>query len=80
MTAYFKVLGERVVVAIAASLAAILAAGGFDLLNAPWQDALATSGMAGLLALLASIAGGAVTSSNSPAITSKETEIEVERG
>jgi 4-amino-4-deoxy-L-arabinose transferase-like glycosyltransferase len=79
MTAYFKLLAERVLLAFAASLAAILTAGGFDLLNAPWEQSLATAGMAALLALLGSVAGGAVTSSNSPAITSKETELEVER-
>lgn len=79
MTAYFKLLGERVVGAFAASLLAVLTAGQFNIINAPWQDSLATAGMAALLALLGSVAGGAVTSSNSPALTSKATEVEVER-
>lgn len=80
MTAYFKVLAERVVLAFAATLGALLTAGGFDLLNAPWQQSLAAAGMSALLALLGSVAGGAVTTSNSPALTSKSTEIEAERG
>lgn len=79
MSAYFKLLGERVLGAFAASFLAILSAGGFNLLNAPWQDALATAGMAALLALLGSVAGGAITSSNSPALTAKETEVAVEQ-
>lgn len=78
MTAYLKLLGERVVMAFAASLVAILGAGQFNLINAPWQDALATAGMTALLALLASVAGGSVTSSNAPALTSKSTEVAVD--
>lgn len=79
MSAYFKLLGERVLGAFAASLLAVLTAGQFNIINAPWQDSLATAGMAALLALLGSVAGGAVTSSNSPALTSKETEVAVEK-
>lgn len=80
MTAYLKVLLERALVAFATSLGALLTAGGFDLLNAPWEQSLATAGMAALATILASIAGGGLTTSNSPAFTSKETEIEAERG
>jgi len=76
--AYWKKLGERVLVAFAASLGGLLTAGGFDLLSAPWKQSLAASGMAALLALLASIAGGAATTSDSPALTSKETETNVQ--
>jgi hypothetical protein len=76
--AYFKLLGERAVVVFAATLGSLLSAGAFDLLNAPWEQSLSASGMAALLAILASVGGGAVTSSNSPAITSKSTEVSVE--
>lgn len=79
MTAYFKVLAERALVAFAATLGALLTAGGTGLLDAPWEQSLSTSGMAALLAILASLAGGAITSSDSPAFTAKETEVEVER-
>lgn len=72
--AYWKKLGERVAVAFAASLGGLLSAGGFDLLSAPWKQSLAAAGMAALLTLLASVAGGAATSSDSPALTSKATE------
>lgn len=72
--AYWKKLGDRAVTVFAASLGSLLTAGAFDLLNAPWQQALATSGMAALVAVLLSIGGGAVTTSDSPALTSKETE------
>lgn len=72
--AYWKKLGERAVTVFAASLGGLLSAGAFDLLNAPWQQALATSGMAALVAVLLSVAGGATTTSDSPALTSKETE------
>lgn len=78
MNAYFKLLGERALVAFATSLVAILGSGVVNILEVPWQDALATAAGAALLAVLASVAGGAVTSSNSPAITSKETEVAVE--
>ena len=76
--AYWKKLGERVLVAFAATLGGLLTAGGFDLLSAPWKQSLAASGMAALLALLASVAGGGLTTSDSPALTSKETETSVQ--
>lgn len=77
--AYWKVLGERAVTVFAATLGGLLSAGAFDLLNAPWEQALATSGMAALIAVLLSVSGGAATTSNSPALTSKETEVAVEQ-
>lgn len=76
--AYWKLLGERALVAFSATLGALLTAGGTGLLDAPWQQSLSTAGMAALLAVLASVAGGAATSSNSPALTAKETEVAVE--
>lgn len=72
--AYFKALVERAVTVFAASLAGLLGAGAFDLLNAPWEKSLATAGMAALVAVLLSVAGGKATTSNAPAMTSKETE------
>jgi hypothetical protein len=75
--AYFKKLGERALMAFAASLGALLTAGGFDLLNAPWEQSLATAGMAALLSVLVSVGGGAATSSREPALTSEKTEKEV---
>lgn len=78
-TAYLKVLAERAVMAFAASLAALLGSGATGLMDAPWEQSLSTAGLAALLTVLGSVAGGAVTSSNSPALTSKETEVSVER-
>lgn len=78
MTAYAKLLGERALVAFASALVALLGSGVVNVLEVPWQDALATAAGAALVAVLASVAGGAVTSSNSPAITSKESEVAVE--
>lgn len=75
MTAYAKKLAERAVVAFAASLGALLTAGGTGLLDAPWEQSLSTAGMAALLAVLLSVTGGAATTSDSPALTSKETEV-----
>lgn len=72
--AYWKKLGERAFVVFASSLGALLTAGGFDLLNAPWEQSLAASGMAALIAILVSVGGGAATTSNGPELTSKETE------
>jgi hypothetical protein len=76
--AYWKKLGERAVVVFASSLGSMLSAGQFDLINAPWQASLATAGMAAFLAVLASIGGGAATTSDSPTLTSKETEENVQ--
>lgn len=78
MTAYLKVLGERALVAFASSLVALLGAGPLNVLEVPWENALATSAGAALLAILASVAAGGITSSDSPAFTSKVTELEVE--
>lgn len=77
--AYLKVLGERALMAFAASLVALLGSGVVNILEVPWQDALATAAGAALIAVLGSVAGGAATSSNSPAITSKDTEVAVEK-
>lgn len=76
--AYWKKVGERVVVAFATSLGSLLTAGQFDLINAPWEQSLATAGMAAFLALVASVAGGGLTTSDSPALTSKDTEEKVQ--
>lgn len=78
MNAYLKKLGERALVAFATTLGALLTAGGTGLLDAPWEQSLSTAGMAALLAVLVSVGGGAVTTSNSPALTSKDTELEAE--
>lgn len=79
MTAYLKVLAERAIVTFAATLGSILTAGATDLLNAPWEQSLSAAGLAALLTVLASVAGGKFTSSDSPAFTSKETEVSAER-
>lgn len=76
---YLKLLGERAFVAFAASLVSLLGAGAVNLLEVPWVDALGTAAGATLVAVLVSVAGGAATSSNSPALTSKETEVVVEK-
>lgn len=78
-SAYLKVLGERALVAFASTLVALLGAGPVNLLEVPWEQAVSTSLGAALVAVLASVAGGAATSSNSPALTSKETEVAVEK-
>ncbi len=79
MTAYVKKLAERALVAFASTLGALLTAGGTGLLDAPWEQSLSAAGMSALLAVLLSLAGGGLTSSDSPAFTSKETEIEAEK-
>lgn len=73
-TAYLKSLGERALVMFASTLAALLGAGGFGLLDAPWQQSLSAAGLAALLAVLVSVGGGALTTSSKPALTSDETE------
>lgn len=72
--AYLKTLGERAITVFASTLGALLSAGAFDLMNAPWEKSLAAAGMAALVAVLLSVAGGKATSSNAPAMTSKQTE------
>lgn len=72
--AYLKSLGERALAVFASTLGGLLSAGAFNLINAPWEDALATSGMAALIAVLLSVGGGAVTSSKAPALTSDKTQ------
>lgn len=79
MNAYLKTLGERAVIVFASTLASLLGAGATGLLDAPWEQSLSAAGLATLLAVLASVGGGAFTSSASPALTSKETEVAVEQ-
>lgn len=75
--AYLKSLAERALVVFAAALGGLLTAGGFGLLDAPWEQSLSAAGMSALIAVLVSVGGGAVTSSNAPALTSESTEKEL---
>lgn len=75
--AYLKSLGERAVTVFASTLGGLLSAGAVGLLDAPWEQALSTSGMAALVAVLLSVGGGAITSSKGPALTSEATEKEL---
>lgn len=72
--AYLKALGERAITVFAATLAGLLSAGSFGVLDAPWQQSLSVAGMAALVSVLLSVGGGAVTSSKAPAMTSDETQ------
>ena len=72
--AYLKSLLERAIVVFASTLAGLLSAGSFGLLDAPWQQSLSAAGMAALVAVLLSVGGGAVTGSKAPALTSEATE------
>ncbi|MGW7085006.1 holin [Streptomyces sp. NPDC054871] len=57
MTAgFWRATTERVVRTFAQSLAAVLTAGGTDLLSVPWEAALGTAGLAAVLALLTAVA------------------------
>lgn len=76
--AYWKKLGERAIVVFAGSLASLLGSGLVNILEVPWENALATSAGATLVAVLLSVAGGGLTSSDSPALTSKDTETSVQ--
>lgn len=78
-SAYAKLLGERAVTVFASALAALLGAGAVNLLEVPWVDAIGTAAGAAFVAVLVSVGGGAATSSNSPALTSKETEVTAEK-
>lgn len=75
--AYWKKLGERTIVVFSSTLGGILAAGGFGLLDAPWEASLSAAGMAALVAALLSVGGGVVTTSKGPEMTSEETEREM---
>lgn len=77
--AYVKLLAERAITVFASALAALLGAGAVNLLEVPWVDAIGTAAGAAFVAVLLSVGGGAATSSNSPALTSKETEVAVEK-
>lgn len=79
MTPYLKMLAERVLVAFASAFLAALGSGPLNILEVPWENALGLAGGAALIALVGSVAGGALTSSNQPALTSKETAVEVEK-
>ncbi|WP_282795191.1 holin [Streptomyces sp. CC224B] len=59
--AFWKATAERVVRTFAQALLAVLGAGSFGILDAPWTAALSTAGLAAVLALLTAVAtsGGA---------------------
>lgn len=70
---FWKDTFERAAKTVAQTAAALLVAGGTDLISAPWQDVAAVSGMAGLVSVLTSIGSGAVKSGTvSPASLVRE--------
>lgn len=54
-TAFWQATAERVVRTFAQSLLAVLGAGTFGILDAPWTAALSTAGLAAVLALLTAV-------------------------
>ncbi len=56
-TPYGTAVLERALKTFAQALLAVLGAGSFGLLDAPWLPALSTAGMAAVLSVLTSIAG-----------------------
>lgn len=76
-SAYWKALGENLVKVAAASMAAMVTADGFNMIQANWGDVFSVTGTAVLGAFLLSLAAGAVTSSTGPDFRSKETEREL---
>lgn len=54
--AFWKAAAERAVRTFAQSTLAVLGAGSFGLLDAPWEAALSTGGLAAVLALLTAVA------------------------
>ncbi|QCX74319.1 hypothetical protein C9F11_03080 [Streptomyces sp. YIM 121038] len=55
-TAFWKATADRVVRTFTQSLLAVLGAGTFGILDAPWTAALSTAGLASVLALLTAVA------------------------
>jgi len=64
---FWKDAFERAFKTVAQTAAALLVAGGTDLISAPWQDVAAVSGMAGLVSLLTSIGSASRKGTVSPA-------------
>ncbi|WP_411147039.1 holin [Streptomyces sp. x-80] len=54
--AFWATAAERAIKTFAQALLAVLGAGAFGLLDAPWTDALSTAGMAAVLSFLTTIA------------------------
>lgn len=68
---FWKATFQRMVRSFAASLGALLTAAGTGIIDAGWQDALSTAGMAAVLTFLLCLAGGA-TSGDGPAFGGTE--------
>ncbi|MEV8017609.1 holin [Streptomyces sp. NPDC086554] len=69
---FWKATAERAIRTFAQSLGAVLVAGATTLLDVDWQAALATAGMATLLAVLTAV-GAANVGSGGPGITETPT-------
>lgn len=68
---FWKAAAERAISTFAQTEAAVLVAGGFGILDAPWWASLSASGMAALLSVLKSV-GAAVASDGSPSLVDAE--------
>lgn len=69
---FWKATAERALRTFAQSLAAVLVAGATTLLDVDWKAALATAGMATLLAVLTAV-GAANAGAHGPGITETPT-------
>ncbi|MEU6678503.1 holin [Streptomyces sp. NPDC046853] len=69
---FWKATSERALRTFAQSLAAVLVAGATTLLDVDWKAALATAGMATLLAVLTAV-GAANVGAHGPGITETPT-------
>lgn len=70
--AFWKATIQRVIRSFAASLVALLTAGGTGLLNTDWDNSLSTAGMAAVVTLLLCVAGETFTNGAGPAFGTVE--------
>ncbi|MFE0172026.1 holin [Streptomyces sp. NPDC059002] len=68
--AFWKATAERAIRTFAQSLAAVLVAGATSLLDVPWVPALATAGMAAVLAVLTAV-GASEAGAAGPGLTER---------
>lgn len=77
--AFWQATAERVIATIVGALVAVLAADGFDVLNADWRGIVTTIGIAGAVSLLKAILANVATKTG-PSLTNSEQVVPSELG
>ena len=69
---FWTAAAERAVKTFAQTLAALLAAGAFDVVSAPWLQSVKVAGLAAVLSVLTSVASSSAGNNEGPSLVNEK--------